>query len=397
MVRSFPGTPGTCCHSRDFHSQDQWATILVVSEELRSSERSPSDLPAVPAVGQCPTAERATAPEAAVAEGGSVAGVGIDLGTANTVVCHPRDGVVFDEPSMMLVRRGSRREVLIGHEAAALEGRTSSRARTRRPLRGGVITDLDGARTYVRAVAERVAGRHWPWRRLGAVIGVPLGATPLERRALTEAAEEAGMSHVTLLPEPVAGALGCGVDPMERRVHVVVDVGGGTAEIAAFCWGEVLAARSTRQAGDEMTTAVRWHLRTVHDLVVDEHGAEEVKIRASVEGSEVVAGGSDARTGRPRLVPLPTEEIDEALRPVVHGIVTALTSCLEELPPQATQDVLAAGVLLLGGASLVPGLRTDLEKALGFPVKHVDRPLTCVAEGLATAVGSAAVRDSYGS
>ncbi|MCD2195206.1 rod shape-determining protein [Actinomycetospora endophytica] len=323
--------------------------------------------------------------------------VGVDLGTANTVVCHPRDGVIFDEPSVMLLRRGARREVLVGHEAASLEGRTSPRARSRRPLRGGVITDLEAARTYVRAVAERVAGRQWRWRRLGAVMGVPLGATPLERRALTEAAEEAGMSHVTLLPEPIAGALGCGLDPMERRVHLVVDVGGGTAEIAAFCWGEVLVARSTRQAGDEMTTAVRWHLREAHDLVVDERGAEDIKIRASVDGGEVVAGGSDARTGRPRLVPVSAEEIDEALRPVVRGVVTALTSCLEELPPQATQDVLAGGVLLLGGGSLVPGLRGDLEKALGFPVKHVDRPLTCVAEGLAAAVAAPAVRRSYGS
>jgi rod shape-determining protein MreB len=247
----------------------------------------------------------------------------------------------------------------------------------------------------VRAIVERVAGRQWRWRRIGAVIGVPLGATPLERRALVEAAEEAGLSRVTSLPEPVAGALGCGVDPMERRVHLVVDVGGGTAEIAAFCWGEVLAERSTRQAGDEMTAALRRHLRDAHDLVVDERAAEDLKIRASGDGDEVVAEGNDARTGRPRLVPLDVPEVLEVLRPVIRGVVTVLGSCLEELPPQATQDVLAGGVLLFGGASLVPGLRADLERALGFPVKHADRPLTCVAEGLAAAAGAAAVRESY--
>src|SRR5215471_8023929 len=222
-------------------------------------------------------------------------GFGIDLGTANTVVCHPRRGVVLNEPSVMVVRtdgKGRPKPLLVGQAARELIGRTPVGIVTIRPLRDGVITDLESARTFIVAVLRLVARRPWERLRPRAVIGVPVGATSLERRAVVEAAEEAGIGKVSLIPEPVAGAIGSLVDPLEPRAHLVVDVGGGTAEVTAFCFGGILAHRSCRVAGDEMTIALYQYLRQEHGVVVGELTAEDIKLKVSAEegGSFVVEG-----------------------------------------------------------------------------------------------------------
>ena len=208
--------------------------------------------------------------------------LGIDLGTANTVVSDVRRGIVFDEPSVMLLRRGGARRdrvLAVGQEAAELLGRAPSEFVAVRPLHDGVVTDLETARLYLRSVLQKAGRRAWacPVR---AVIGVPVGSTALEHRALLEAAEEAGIRPVTALDESIAGAVGCGIDPLERRVHMVVDVGGGTAEAVAFCFGGVLAHRTSKLAGDEMTLAVSRYLREQHQLHVGELEAEDLKIRS---------------------------------------------------------------------------------------------------------------------
>jgi rod shape-determining protein MreB len=314
--------------------------------------------------------------------------LGIDLGTANTVVSDVRRGIVLDEPSVMLLRRGgSRRERVLatGRDAADLLGRAPSEFVAVRPLHDGVVTDLEAARLYLRTVLQKAGRRAWgvPVR---AVIGVPVGSTPLERRALLEAAEEAGIRPVTALDESIAGAVGCGVDPLARRAHMAVDVGGGTAEVAAFCFGGVLAHRTSKLAGDEMTLAVYRHLREHHQLYVGELGAEDVKIRAGAEDGPLVVQGRDAATGRPRLVALPTAEVADAVRPITDAIVRTLAACLDDLPPQALADVLAEGVLVFGGSSQIQGFPQELERSLGLPVKLAEAPMTCVAEGAARAV-----------
>jgi rod shape-determining protein MreB and related proteins len=324
--------------------------------------------------------------------------LGIDLGTANTVVSHGRRGILYDEPTVMLLRAGrSRRErvLAVGHEAADLLGRAPAGLSAVRPLEDGVVTDLETARTYLRAVLHR-AGRGWsPGVR--AVIGVPVGSTALEHRALLEAAEEAGIRPVTALAEPVAGAVGCGLDPMERRVHMVVDVGGGTAEAAAFCFGGVLASRTSRLAGDEMTQAVARHVREQHQLHVGELEAESLKVRAGTElDGPLVVQGRDAVTGRPRLATVQPAEVADAVRPVTDDIVATLSACLDDLAPQAVADVMAEGVLLIGGASQVPGFAAQLEKGLGLPVKPAEEPLTCVAEGAARALRDRRLLAAYG-
>lgn len=325
--------------------------------------------------------------------------LGIDLGTANTVINDVRKGIVLDEPSVMLLRRGgARRErvVAVGSAAAELLGRVPSEFVAVRPLHDGVVTDLETARLFLRSIVQKAGRRAWTGSTR-AVIGAPVGATALERRALLEAADEAGIRPVTALDESIAGAVGCGIDPLERRVHMVVDVGGGTAEVSAFCFGGVLAHRTSKLAGDEMTLAVYRHLREQHHFHVGELVAEDVKIRAGAdEDGPLVVQGRDAATGRPRLATVPAAEVAEAVRPITDEIIRTLAACLDDLPPQAIADVLAEGVLVFGGGSLVRGFAEQLERGLGLPVKLAEEPLTCVAEGAARALRLPRLLSAYG-
>lgn len=325
-------------------------------------------------------------------------GLGIDLGTANTVVAQPQHGIVFNEPSVMLVRTEQPYEaVLVGHEARELIGRTPRGFETIRPLRDGVIIDLRLARAFIVAIIRKARPGWWNIIRPRAVIAVPVGATALERRALLEVAHEAGLRKVALVPEPVAGALGSGVNPVEPRAHLVVDIGGGTAEITGFCFGGVLTHRSCRTAGDELTQALYQHLRVEHHIIVGELTAEDVKVRLDAEDEPpLVVEGRDAATGRARLVTLNTDEVMDALRPTTTEIVNTLTSCLEDLPAQAVGDVMSEGVLAIGGGSMLRGFTALLEEAFGFPVKLADRPLTCVAEGASACLQQSEVVAAYG-
>ncbi|MGQ0480711.1 MAG: rod shape-determining protein [Pseudonocardia sp.] len=310
---------------------------------------------------------------------------GIDLGTANTVVCDTGGAVLLDEPSVILVRSDGRRRVLAatGRSAVDLVGRTTPSLQPVRPLHDGAITDLETSRLYLRSlIARSTPGPWWRRRRVRAVIGVPVGATALERRALLEAADEAGITRAATVVEPIAGAIGCGIDPMQHRARMVVDVGGGTAEVTAFCFGGLLAQGSSRVAGDEMTAAVAHYLREEHQVLVGELDAEQVKIRAGLTTDPtVLVQGRDAGTGRARQVSVPVAEVTAALQPVIASIINALSGCLDELSPQATGDVLAEGIVLFGGGSLAGGFAESLEHAFGFPVKRADNPLTCVAQG----------------
>jgi rod shape-determining protein MreB len=324
---------------------------------------------------------------------------GIDVGTANTVVCDAIEGIVLDEPSVMLAKAGFPRRgvVAVGRDACELIGRSPAGVRAVRPLQDGVITDLESAQVYLRSVLHRIAPRPWSRARLRATIGVPVGATALERRALLEAADEAGIRQACELPEPIAGAVGCGIDPLERRAHLVVDVGGGTAEVTAFCYGGILAHRSCRVAGDEMTLAVTHHLREHHQILIGELTAEQVKIQASTaDKPSLVVQGRDAGSGRPRLATVNLDELTEVVSPVIDNIIKTLADCLDELPPQATGDILADGVALFGGGSLTRGFADSLERAFGFPVKLADRPLMCVAEGAALTLRSADLLAAFG-
>jgi rod shape-determining protein MreB len=328
-------------------------------------------------------------------------GFGIDLGTANTVVCHRRRGVVLDEPSVMVVptsgTRGKRvRPLLIGDPALDLLGRCPVGLSIVRPLQDGVIVDLETARAFVVGVMASLDMPGWRRMRPRAVIGVPAGATSLERRALLEVADEAGLHHVELVPEPIAGAVGCGIDPLERRAHMVVDVGGGTSEITAFCYGGVLTHRASRLAGDEMTLTLYRYLRDEHQLLVGELTAEMLKCRVDDgDGVSSVVQGVDAATGRPRLITLEAGEVLEALQPTVNAIITVLAGALDDLPPQAAEDILSDGLVVFGGSTLLRGFGKLLESSLAFPLRMAERPLTCVAEGAARCLSAPDIMAAY--
>ena len=328
-------------------------------------------------------------------------GLGIDLGTANTVVCHPRRGVVLDEPSVMVVRtsdsRSSRvRPLLVGHEARDLMGRCPVGLTAIRPLHDGVIVDLEAARAFVVGTIGKIGTPTWQRVRPRAVIGVPAGATALERRALLEVAHDAGIRKPQLIPEPIAGAVGCGLDPLEPRAHMVMDIGGGTSEITAFCYGGVLSHRSSRIAGDEMTLSLHRYLRSEHRLLLGELTVEALKCRVDLDdGLSSVLQGIDLATGRPRLVTIESAEILEALRPTADAIIVELAGALDDLPPQAADDILTEGVTVFGGSSLLRGFDKLVEAAFAFPVRMAERPLTCVAEGAARCLAEPDVLHAY--
>jgi rod shape-determining protein MreB len=323
--------------------------------------------------------------------------LGIDLGTSNTVLSDVRHGIVYDEPSVLLLRRGGRRERVfaVGQEAADLLGRAPSEFVPVRPMQDGVVIDLETARTYLRSVLQKAGRRGWGLPRRAA-IGVPVDSTALEHRALLEAAEESGIRPVVALDNSIAGAVGCGLDPLERRVHMVVDVGGGTAEMVAFCFGGVLAHRSTKLAGDEMTLAVSRYLRDAHHLHVGELEAESLKIRSSGDqDAPLVVQGRDAVSGRPLLTTVQAREVTDAVRPITEEILRTLAACLDDLPPQALSDVLAEGVVVFGGSSQIKGFPEELEASLGLPVKLAEAPMTCVADGAARALRNRRLLTAY--
>jgi rod shape-determining protein MreB len=297
------------------------------------------------------------------------------------------DGVVFDEPSVIAISPGRRRAepIAMGAAAETLAERAPDGLTVARPVEHGAVRDLDLGRAFLHAILNQLGLRRWQRRRLRVAFAVPVGASPLERRALQEIAREAQLRQVGLVPAPVAGAVGCGVDPMLARTGIVVDVGGGTAEMVAFCYGGVLTQRSCRIAGDELTTVLCTHLREHHRLLVGRHDAQQLKHQLCAPDCEpsLIVSGRDAGSGRAQLVTVPVEELLETIRPVAELIAAVLASALDELPPRGLDDVNEDGVLLVGGGCLLPGLPKLIEQLLGFPVRSAAHPFTCVAQGAA--------------
>ncbi len=335
----------------------------------------------------------------ASSKGVSGKGISIDLGTANTLVWDVQHGMLYNQPTMMALsfNGGRHSDVLgVGESAEELVGRSPDGVEVVRPLRDGVITDLETTRRFLREILADIAPTWLQRRRLSVVIGVPAGATALERRALLEAAEEAGIGRAHLLPEPVCGAVGCGVDPLAPRAHLVVDIGAGTSEVAAFGAGGVLTFRSSPVAGDEMTSALHQYIRHEHQLVVGELQAEQAKIRAFSDPSpSMVVEGRDAVSGKARVVNLSPEEVTEAVASVTDEILACLTGCLDDLPPQAVSDIMTEGVIIVGGASLSPGFHKRVEDAFGVAALPADEPLSRVAEGGARCLSNPDILSAY--
>ncbi|MET9497282.1 rod shape-determining protein [Streptomyces sp. NPDC006552] len=315
--------------------------------------------------------------------------IGIDLGTANTLLYVRGQGIVLNEPSVVAVKEGGRGVLAVGSEAKETIGRTPGSITAIRPLRGGVISDYEAAEEMIRHFVRKAVPGRRPRTRM--VVCVPSGVTPVERRAIVHAAQRSGARAVHLIEEPMAAAIGAGLPVGEPRGSMVVDIGGGTTEVAVISLGGVVTARSLRVGGDRLDEAVTDHVRKEHGLLIGERTAEDVKVAIGsawpVPGEEAfelrafTVRGREKVAGLPKTVELTVQEVRAALDEPVEAIVTAVKATLEECPPELSGDVMEHGIVLTGGGALLPGLDLRLTSATGIPVFVAEDPLHSVALG----------------
>ncbi len=315
--------------------------------------------------------------------------IAIDLGTANTLVYVAGRGVILNEPSVVAIktRNGTREVLAVGQKAKMMLGRTPESIETIRPMRDGVIADFIATEEMLRQFIKR-AKTMLGFRRPRILICVPAGATPVERRAVYETALSAGARKVYLLEEPVAAALGAGLPIDEPTGSMVVDIGGGTTDIAVLSLGGVVQARSLRVAGNAMDEAIIRHVRRKHQLLIGESNAERIKIEAgtamlepSEKSSEIHIRGRDLRQGRPKSAILGPHDIADALSAPIDELSEFIQRALEELPPEVSTDICERGIHLTGGGALLDRLDQELTRRIGVQFIVPENPMHCVIEG----------------
>ena len=327
--------------------------------------------------------------------------IAIDLGTANTLVHVAGRGIVLNEPSVVAIRtRGGVRDVLaVGEKAKLMLGRTPESIETIRPLRDGVIADFIATEEMLRQFIRRTKSLV-EIMRPRILICVPAGATPVERRAVYETALSAGARKVFLIEEPVAAAIGAGLPIDEPKGSMVVDIGGGTTDIAVLSLGGVVQARSLRCAGNAMDEAIVRHVRRQHQLLIGEGNAERIKIEAGsaskiVNGStaEIFIRGRDLRQGKPKTVVLGPHDIAEALDAPIEAIAEFIQRSIEDLPPEISTDICERGVHLSGGGANLAKLDEELERRVGVKFHMPEKPEHCVIAGSAAILSSLKERE----
>ena len=327
--------------------------------------------------------------------------IAIDLGTANTLVHVLGSGTIIDEPSVVAVRnRNGQREVLaVGAKAKLMVGRTPEAIETIRPLRDGVIADFIATEEMLRQFIKR-AKSIMGFRRPRILICVPAGATPVERRAVYETAVSAGARRVYLIEEPVAASLGAGLPIDDPAGAMVVDIGGGTTDIAVLSLGGVVQARSLRCAGNAMDEAIIRFVRRKHQLLIGEGNAERIKIEAGsamvgVNGraAEIHIRGRDLRQGRPKSIILGPQDIAEALEGPIEEIAEFTQRALEDLPPEVSTDICERGIHLTGGGALLDQLDAELERRVGVKFAVPKEPMRCVVKGTAEVLADLSKRE----
>jgi rod shape-determining protein MreB len=309
----------------------------------------------------------------------------IDLGTANTIVFAPGRGIVLDEPSIVAINNRSDKTEAVGHDARAMLGRTPASITTIRPMRDGVIADFEAAERMLTSFIKKAQGST-PWRRTRVVIGIPSGITQVERRAVIDSAYRAKASEVHLVEEGMAAAIGAGLPVTEPCGSMVVDIGGGTTDIAVVALGGMVYNESVRTAGNHMDDAIISFMRRRHSLLIGERTAEQVKIEIGSawdtnEQLTMEVRGRCLREGRPREVLVRDNEIRDAVAEPLRCIVSAVKESLDTIPPEIAADVMERGVVLTGGGALLRGLDERLRQETGVPVTIAEDPLTSVVRG----------------
>lgn len=322
------------------------------------------------------------------------ADMAIDLGTANTLVYVRGQGIVLNEPSVVAISlaRGRKQVLAVGNEAKRMLGRTPGNIVAIRPLQDGVIADFDVAEEMIKHFIRKVHNRR-SFASPQMIICVPSGSTAVERRAIVESAESAGARRVELIEEPMAAAIGAGLPVTEPTGSMVVDIGGGTTEVAVISLGGIVYARSVRVGGDKMDSAIISYIRRMHNLLIGEASAEAIKKKIGTacppeegEGEIMEIKGRDLMNGVPKELVISQRQVAEALSEPVGAIVEAVKVALEHTAPELAADIVDKGIVLTGGGALLQNLDFVLRHATGLPVMVADKPLTCVALGTGRAL-----------
>ena len=319
--------------------------------------------------------------------------IAIDLGTANTVI-YFEDQVVVDEPSIVAKDRASNKTVAIGRQAQQMHGKTHENIKTVRPLKDGVIADFQSAEDMIKGMIRMINQRRSLFTpSLRMVICIPSGITEVEKRAVKDSAEHAGAKEVFLIHEPMAAAIGIGIDVQEPMGNMIIDIGGGTSEIAVIALGGIVTDKNIRVAGDEFTHDIEEYMRRQHNILVGERTAEQIKIEVGSALTELdeppedyAVRGRDLMTGIPKEILVSYAEIALALDKSISKIEEAILSCLENTPPELSADIYKTGIYLAGGGALLRGLDKRISSKTRLPVHVAEEPLRAVARGTAIAL-----------
>jgi rod shape-determining protein MreB len=319
--------------------------------------------------------------------------IAIDLGTANTIIIY-NDKVVVDEPSIVAIERNTGRIIAVGKEAMMMHGKTHENIRTIRPLRDGVIADFQSAEFMIREMIKML----WPKKRLfppalKMVICIPSGITEVEERAVKDSAEQAGAKEVRLIHEPMAAAIGIGIDVLEPTGNMIIDIGGGTSEIAVIALGGIVNNKSIRIAGDDFNADIEEYMRKQHNINIGERTAERIKIEVGAAMPDIdnppddyAVHGRDMLTGIPKEIKVNYAEIAHCLDKSISKIEAAVLNALEMTPPELSADIFRTGIYLAGGGSMLRGLDKRLHLKTKLPVHVAEDPLRAVARGTGIAL-----------
>lgn len=311
--------------------------------------------------------------------------IGIDLGTANSLVFLPGKGVVLQEPSVVAVALEENKILAIGEEAKLMTGRTPDSIRIYRPLKDGVIADFRVTQAMIKYFIDKVSG-FWRFLKPELMIGVPAGITSTERRAVIEASLNAGAKQAFLAKEPILAAIGAGIPINSCSGSMIVDIGGGTSEIAVISLGGIVSCSSVRLGGDKMDVLISEYIKKKHNLSIGEQTSEEIKMKIGTalpgkENKTMDIRGRDMLTGLPRTIKISSNEVCEAISDILTEIIGVIKTVLTETPPELSADIIDKGMVLSGGGALLGNIAEKISKETGVPCFLAEEPLSCVAKG----------------
>ncbi len=319
--------------------------------------------------------------------------IAIDLGTANTIIIH-NDKIVIDEPSIVAIEVRTGKPIAVGEEAQQMQGKENENIRTIRPLRKGVIADFNAAEMMIRGLVGKASSKNrWFNPSMRMVVGIPSGSTEVEIRAVRDSSEHAGGRDVYMLYEPMAAALGIGIDVVAPEGNMIVDIGGGTTEIAVISLGGIVSNKSIPIAGDDITNDIQEHMRRVHNVRVGERTAELIKMNVGSALTDLenppadyIVHGPNVMTALPMEVPVSYQEISHCIEKSISKIEAAVLAALEQTPPELYADIVKNGIYLAGGGALLRGLDKRLTDKIGIQFHIAEDPLLAVAKGTGVAL-----------